>query len=143
MQLEYFLMTYELTEKTDIKISVTNAQGNLVRMIEQVNRFPGTYTASWNGKDERDQLALSGDYFIHLEAQGFMASLPVIVENQFFDRSDPNPAKANSLGQFINLYNPKSGDLLIPYFLDKDSSVSLDLDKSIQLHSKLDHQYIQ
>jgi hypothetical protein len=59
---------YELAERADVKLEVFNLLGQSVRVLINAAQSAGVYTANWDGKDQRGNLANSGVYFYRLTA---------------------------------------------------------------------------
>ena len=72
---------YELAERAEVKLEIFNLLGQRVRLLINAAQSAGAYTANWDGKDQRGNLANSGVYFYRLTAgnpstgsgQGFVA----------------------------------------------------------------------
>lgn len=62
---------YELTQTSRIKLAIYNNQGGQVRtLVDEVKR-PGSYTMTWDGRDEGGQLVATGVYFYRLAGDDF------------------------------------------------------------------------
>jgi len=66
---------YQLSEDTDVTISIYDATGRVVRILSLGRRQAGFYTtreraAYWNGESDNGEPAASGLYFYTMEADG-------------------------------------------------------------------------
>lgn len=59
-------INYHLSEKTDVKLSVFNIMGRIVRELVRDAQPAGSYQILWNGKDDSGILVSSGTYFLVL-----------------------------------------------------------------------------
>jgi hypothetical protein len=59
---------YSLPGPTQVKISVYDAAGRLVRVLFHGEKGPGWHNASWNGRYDTGQSCPPGIYFIHLRS---------------------------------------------------------------------------
>jgi len=64
---------YQLSEPTDVGITIYNAAGQMVRRLDLGYRMPGHYTdrsraAHWDGRNEAGEEVASGVYFYQLQA---------------------------------------------------------------------------
>ncbi len=63
---------YNLTKESDVKISILNAIGQVVRRFDQGFQQPGNYKVVWDGKDNQGQHVPSSVYFYQIIADGFV-----------------------------------------------------------------------
>lgn len=59
---------YAVAEAGEVKLSVYNALGQQVRVLVDQMQMPGSYAASWDGRDDRGQVVSSGIYLYRLQA---------------------------------------------------------------------------
>ncbi len=62
---------------SDIYINIVDSYGHTVRTIYDGNRSSGTYTVSWNGKDNSGVRVPDGTYTVNVSLYRFDASQPV------------------------------------------------------------------
>ena len=67
---------YQLSAESDVSITIYNAVGKMVRRLDLGHKPAGIYrtqgrAAHWNGRNEAGELAVSGVYFVVLEARGY------------------------------------------------------------------------
>jgi PKD repeat protein len=75
---------FELSEASDVKISIYNSVGQLVRTLNLGYKQSGFYTgknnaAYWDGKNEAGEQVSSGIYFYNMKCGDFMATRKMIV----------------------------------------------------------------
>jgi len=75
---------YQLPQDTDVKISIYNIKGQLVRTLRLGQKPAGMYiskerAAHWNGKDENGEMVSSGVYFYSIEAGNFRATRRMLI----------------------------------------------------------------
>jgi len=58
-----------LKEAGQVKISVFNARGQLVRTLVNESKTAGTYQVIWDGKDNNGHIASSGIYFFRMDTK--------------------------------------------------------------------------
>ncbi|MBT4099032.1 MAG: T9SS type A sorting domain-containing protein, partial [Gemmatimonadetes bacterium] len=61
------IIPYELTEATDVTLSVFNLSGQRVVDLVQGIRPAGTYHARWDGRDDDGHHLATGTYLIRLQ----------------------------------------------------------------------------
>jgi hypothetical protein len=61
-------ITYTLPKPSEIRLSVYNLKGQLVRSLTGEFKAAGTHQVVWDGKDNLNKQASSGVYFIRLQA---------------------------------------------------------------------------
>jgi len=62
-------LQYGLKEAGQVKISVFNARGQLVRILVNESKTAGTYQVIWDGKDNNGHIASSGIYFFRMDTK--------------------------------------------------------------------------
>ena len=62
-------LQYGLKEAGQVKISVFNARGQLIRTLVNESKAAGTYQIVWDGKDNNGHIASSGNYFFRMETK--------------------------------------------------------------------------
>ena len=62
------LINYSIPENGNIKLVIYNMLGQKVKTLINTNASAGTYSASWNGRNDAGQLVTSGIYIYQLEA---------------------------------------------------------------------------
>jgi len=63
-------ISYSLDGASDVKITIYNILGQIVRSIEHGYREPGYYTAIWDGTDDSGEPCSAGVYLYRLDAGG-------------------------------------------------------------------------
>lgn len=63
-------VVYQLAEASKVGLSVYNAAGRLVTILDQGERDAGEHRATWTGVDSQGREASTGVYFVRLEAGG-------------------------------------------------------------------------
>ena len=59
------------TDGIQVKLLIYNLMGQLVKTLVDEQRFPGEYTARWEGRNQRDETVSSGIYIYQLVAGDF------------------------------------------------------------------------
>jgi len=59
---------YGLPQASDVKLSVFDASGSLVRTLVEISQTAGLYSVIWNGKDNTNRQLANGIYFIRMQA---------------------------------------------------------------------------
>ena len=54
----------------EVRLSIYDVRGRLVRDLENGHRDAGRYEAMWSGQDHSDQRVASGVYFARMQADG-------------------------------------------------------------------------
>jgi len=76
-------ITYEVPNlqkgTANIRIMVYNAQGQLVRVLEDQTRPAGRYTVNWDGRDEGGTYVSSGVYFYKMTAENVVLTKKLAV----------------------------------------------------------------
>lgn len=65
---------YHLSKRSDVSLVVYNALGQEIKTIVQSTQSPGSFEATWDGKDTQGLAAPSGIYFYRLLADDFQAT---------------------------------------------------------------------
>ncbi|MBN1893244.1 hypothetical protein JW906_02070 [bacterium] len=63
-------ITYHLARPCEMRLSVFNTRGQIIRILESGRRDAGVFSADWEGTDEYGNRIPSGIYLIRLEAGG-------------------------------------------------------------------------
>ncbi len=63
-------INYELPVAAQVRISVYDISGRLVRVLEEGSRSAGQHSVHWNGRDAKGSAQASGMYFVRLKAGG-------------------------------------------------------------------------
>jgi len=61
---------YELPKSGNVRLSVSDAAGRMVRVLADGNSGPGRYSVCWDGHGEQGAVLWSGVYFCNLETGG-------------------------------------------------------------------------
>lgn len=76
-------ITYEVPPQLQgaakIRITVYNAQGQTVRVLEDQQRVAGRYTVNWDGKDDMGRYVSSGVYFYKMTADNVVLTKKMAV----------------------------------------------------------------
>lgn len=59
-------LKYTLAKATKVSINIYNVAGERVATLVNEQKWPGSYTVSWNGKAENGNVVSNGIYFIKL-----------------------------------------------------------------------------
>lgn len=70
---------YTLTRSSDVRLTIHDAQGRLVRLVAAGWREAGTHQDVWSGADARESSAAPGLYFVRLEAGGAVHQRRLVV----------------------------------------------------------------
>jgi len=62
---------FELAATSDVSITVFDAVGRLIRVLEGGNRPAGVHAVRWNGRDDSGQPVSSGVYFYRMKSSNF------------------------------------------------------------------------
>jgi len=57
---------YEIPAPSQVKLTIYNIEGKVIRILVNGNSSPGYFNILWNGRDEHGQTASSGNYFYEL-----------------------------------------------------------------------------
>ncbi len=75
---------YQLASATDVRITIYDVRGNLIRRLDVGHQHAGTYTgrssaAYWDGRNDRGESVASGLYFYTLSAGDFTATRKMLL----------------------------------------------------------------
>jgi hypothetical protein len=73
------VIRYGVGHRAKVRLTVYNALGQVVRVLEDGDRAPGKYQANWDGRNAYGDLVSSGVYFYQLEAGGFRATRKMLL----------------------------------------------------------------
>ncbi len=59
---------FQITSRSDINITIYNALGQIVKVLENALLERGQYTTTWNCRDSSNRIVANGIYYIRLEA---------------------------------------------------------------------------
>ena len=62
---------FELAAPSDVSVTVFDAAGRLVRVLDSRNRPAGVHSVRWNGRNDAGEPVSSGVYFYRMRATGF------------------------------------------------------------------------
>ncbi len=65
------IIEYSLPQVSDIRLTIYDAKGNLVRSFISEGKAPGNYRLFWDGKNEKGEMLPRGVYFYRLSAGDF------------------------------------------------------------------------
>ncbi|MFN0150592.1 MAG: FlgD immunoglobulin-like domain containing protein [bacterium] len=72
-------IAYDLPAASDVRLSIYDVSGALVRELERGARPAGRFTTMWEGKDSDGREVASGVYFLRLEAGSFGESRKLVL----------------------------------------------------------------
>jgi len=72
-------ISYNIGTKADVKLSIYNTKGQLVRTLNEQNRMPGNYTTVWDGKDNSGNACPTGIYMIRMQAGNVTSSIKAML----------------------------------------------------------------
>ncbi|UCH85312.1 MAG: T9SS type A sorting domain-containing protein [Candidatus Latescibacterota bacterium] len=64
-------ISYELGSRTEVTLTVYDVDGRLVKTLVNGTKGPGTFTATWEGKNDNGEPVASGVYFYRLNAGSY------------------------------------------------------------------------
>jgi hypothetical protein len=73
-------INYGITKDEHVSLKVYNAAGQVVRTLVNDDVKAGSYTATWNGRDDMGRQLSSGVYFYKLDAESFQNSRKVVLQ---------------------------------------------------------------
>ncbi len=59
---------YDLARNAEVKISIYNSRGQIVRVFPLGSKDAGSYYIEWNGKSDRNEDCATGVYYIRMQA---------------------------------------------------------------------------
>ncbi len=71
--------SYAIPASNPVTVAVYNATGTLVRTLVNEFKSAGTYTASWDGKDENGRQMPSGIYFYQMKSSHFNSTKKMLL----------------------------------------------------------------
>ena len=72
-------ITYRIAEITDVKLSIYNLRGQVVRVLVDQRKDAGSYNAVWDGRDQLGRAVASGIYMYKLDAGGMVQSRKMLL----------------------------------------------------------------
>ncbi|MFZ6032929.1 MAG: T9SS type A sorting domain-containing protein [Melioribacter sp.] len=72
-------INFSLTKSSNVTLNVYNILGQKIRTLIDQKMSPGTYSATWNGRDDFGRQVSSGVYFIGLESDSFRAFRKIVL----------------------------------------------------------------
>jgi flagellar hook assembly protein FlgD len=72
-------ISYQLKGSRQVKLTIHDAAGRLVRWLVDSRQNAGDYAATWDGRDVRGFEAPSGVYFYRLDAEDFTDSRKMLL----------------------------------------------------------------
>jgi hypothetical protein len=72
-------ITYKLEKRSSIELTVYDALGKEIKKLENTIKAPGSYTATWNGKDKNGLRVSSGIYFYTLKVNNNTSTKKMIL----------------------------------------------------------------
>ncbi|MGK9368855.1 T9SS type A sorting domain-containing protein [Melioribacter sp. Ez-97] len=72
-------INFSLTKSSNVTLNVYNILGQKIRTLIDQKMSPGTYSATWNGRDDFGRQVSSGVYFIGLESESFRAFRKIVL----------------------------------------------------------------
>lgn len=73
------VISYDVNQASRVRIEVVNVLGQLVSMLLDERREPGTYSIVWNGTDSHGNAVPSGTYFCRLTAGDFVQTQKMVL----------------------------------------------------------------
>jgi hypothetical protein len=73
-------LRFSLDREREIRLSVTDAAGRILRVLADGTRGPGEHVMSWDGRDGAGKALPSGVYFVHLsDSSGLLESRKLVL----------------------------------------------------------------
>ena len=72
-------ISYDVPEKSFIKVAVYNSLGQHVKTLVNSSQNPGHYEILWNGTDDNEKFMGTGLYFCRMEGEGFMSTIKLVL----------------------------------------------------------------
>ena len=73
------ILQFNVPNEMDLSLSIWNARGQLMRILEHRKESPGLHHVIWNGKDSFGRNAPSGTYFARLKSSSFILSQKLLL----------------------------------------------------------------
>ena len=73
------LIRYQVNISGLTRVNIYDASGRLVRQLFSNNLEPGTYTATWDARDNRNRNSPEGIYFVRLESPNYQESRKLVL----------------------------------------------------------------
>lgn len=73
------VVRYDLAAPAQVDLRIFNAQGALIKVLDNEYRQPGRYEVGWNGDNERGEHVASGVYFFRLRAGRFTETRKMVM----------------------------------------------------------------
>ena len=72
-------ISYVIPEKTRVTLVIYNTNGSLIRTLQNGSQQAGTYSVTWDGKNDAGQPVSSGVYFYQLKTQDFESTRKMFI----------------------------------------------------------------
>jgi FlgD Ig-like domain len=72
-------ITYQISNASDVKLTVYNSLGQLVKTLVNTNQAAGNYSISWDGTNQAGSKVSSGIYFYRLNTPGFVSVMKMVM----------------------------------------------------------------
>jgi flagellar hook assembly protein FlgD len=72
-------ISFDIPQACQAKVRIYNILGQLVVTLYDKPTYPGRYTITWDGKDEKGKEISSGIYFYQLSTPGFTKSSKMLL----------------------------------------------------------------
>jgi len=76
---EQTTIKYQIPTESNVRITIYNATGQLVRTLIDGEKKAGEYTTVWDGRNNRGEKVLSGSYFYQIEAGDYRSPKKMIL----------------------------------------------------------------
>ncbi|MCK4352226.1 T9SS type A sorting domain-containing protein [candidate division WOR-3 bacterium] len=76
---QYTSIKYQLPVRSKVSLKVYNITGRLVKTLFDGENGPGSYTVTWNGKDESGRKLSSGTYFYRIETPNWTSTKKMVL----------------------------------------------------------------
>lgn len=73
------VISYSLDQRMHVRLTVVNTLGQTVAVLLDREHPAGDFTASWNGRDDRDREVATGVYFARLETEDAVESIKMVL----------------------------------------------------------------
>ena len=71
-------ISYELPSRVSVTLTVYDVDGRLVKTLVSETKNPGTYTTTWEGKNDNGDPVASGVYFYRLRAGSYVQTKKMV-----------------------------------------------------------------